>query len=348
MEAEARGFLDDQVLRSRLRSDFSSSYTRRTYIRPRRSLISDVTERRYSTPTLNTSSQITSLPAIPKPQQDIAPLYTTAIKTTFDTVANHLGSSALISAYKSNPRPLAHGKVIGSLKRHLKIKHRNKLQMALLSLAICIVMVGGYVSFLGLRANHAAVVQAAKLTAQANKAATSTTSSKTPTPALSTVKPTTNSLANYVVAPNLPRYIIIPKLGVDTIVESVGVNVSGALETPDNVYDTAWYNESALPGQQGAMLIDGHVSSWTAHGVFYGIKTLVAGDIIKIVRGDGAIFTYTVVKNQVYPSGNVNMTSAMTPVVAGQPGLNLITCTGDVIPGTSQFNERIVVYAKLQ
>ncbi len=128
----------------------------------------------------------------------------------------------------------------------------------------------------------------------------------------------------------------------------MGVTSSGALETPPNVFETAWYNESSEPGQQGAMLIDGHVSSWTAHGVFYGIKTLVAGDIIKVEKGNGQIFTYSVVKSQVFPSGNVNMQSAMTPIIAGQPGLNLITCTGDVIPGTSFFNERIIVYATLQ
>lgn len=42
------------------------------------------------------------------------------------------------------------------------------------------------------------------------------------------------------------------------------------------------------------------------------------------------------------------MTTASEPIIAGRPGLNLITCPGDVIPGTSQFNERIVVYAALQ
>jgi sortase (surface protein transpeptidase) len=179
-------------------------------------------------------------------------------------------------------------------------------------------------------------------------AKSSTSSSSSADPALSTVKPTASSLASYVVAPNLPRYLIIPKLGVDARILSVGVNTQGALGTPGNIYDTAWYNESAEPGQPGAMLIDGHVSSWTANGVFYGIKTLAAGDLIKVERGDGTVFTYSVVSSQIYPSGNVDMTSAMTPVVAGQPGLNLITCTGDVIAGTSEFNERIIVYATLQ
>ena len=38
------------------------------------------------------------------------------------------------------------------------------------------------------------------------------------------------------------------------------------------------------------------------------------------------------------------MQAALTPVVAGQPGLNLISCTGDVIAGTNSFSERIVVF----
>jgi hypothetical protein len=40
------------------------------------------------------------------------------------------------------------------------------------------------------------------------------------------------------------------------------------------------------------------------------------------------------------------MAEAMAPVVSGKQGLNLITCTGDVIPGTNHFNERIVVFTE--
>lgn len=239
-----------------------------------------------------------------------------------------------------------------------KIKKKEKpvLPTIMMTLAVVMFSIGVYSDLSSLKNAHASQLQAASLTKIANKvantvnvaSATNQPTSNTKNPVPSSLKPSNYSIANYMVAPSLPRYIIIPSLGVKARVLSVGVTTSGALQTPDNVYDTAWYNESSLPGQPGAMLIDGHVSSWTAHGVFYGIKNLKAGDVISIQRGDGTIFNYKVVKNQVYPSGNVNMTSAMTPVVAGQPGLNLITCTGDVIPGTSQFNERIVVYATLQ
>jgi hypothetical protein len=94
------------------------------------------------------------------------------------------------------------------------------------------------------------------------------------------------------------------------------------------------------------MLIDGHISSWSAHGVFYGLKDLQPGDSLQIVRGDGTVFNYRVVQTQIYPSGNVDMSAAISPIVPGAPGLNLISCIGDVIPGTSQFNERIVVFTK--
>ncbi|HWB38641.1 MAG TPA: sortase [Candidatus Saccharimonadales bacterium] len=161
----------------------------------------------------------------------------------------------------------------------------------------------------------------------------------------STVRPSHSAVASYAVAPNMPRYLNIPKLGVHARALSLGILNNGALATPSNVFDVGWYNESALPGQQGAVLIDGHVSSWTTKGVFYGIKSLLAGDEIQIVRGDAKVFTYKVVKVHVFDHEKVNMQSAVTPVIPGKGGLNLITCTGDVIPGTNEFDERVIVYA---
>lgn len=164
----------------------------------------------------------------------------------------------------------------------------------------------------------------------------------------STTKLTSKKLASYVVAPTLPRYLIIPKLGIDAPILSVGVNVDGSLGTPDNVFDAAWYNQSVQPGQFGAMLVDGHISSWTTHGVFYGLNSLSPGDIIDVEVGNGAIFTYRVVKTQVYATSNFDMKAALLPINPTKPGLNLISCTGDVIAGTSEFNERIMVFASFE
>jgi hypothetical protein len=41
------------------------------------------------------------------------------------------------------------------------------------------------------------------------------------------------------------------------------------------------------------------------------------------------------------------MQQVLSSVNPDQPGLNLMTCTGQVIKGTSQFNERLVVFTTL-
>lgn len=222
-------------------------------------------------------------------------------------------------------------------------EHQKKKVKAILlsnitiAVAVGLLITGSAMSLYAWRANEIANQEAAQLVYEANHNITHTVPS--------TIKPTASAVASYVVAPTVPRYLIIPKLSVDARIISVGVNSQGALETPSNVYDTAWYNESAQPGQLGAMLINGHISSWTTHGVFYGLKTLQPGDAIDIQGGNGAVFTYQVVKTQIYAANSVDMAMAMKSIKPGKPGLNLISCTGDVISGTSEFNERIIVFA---
>jgi len=161
----------------------------------------------------------------------------------------------------------------------------------------------------------------------------------------STVKPPQKQVDNYVVAPDMPRYLTIPKLSVKARVQAVGLTKDGQIGSPANVYDTAWYNGSSKPGQPGVALIDGHVSSWTTKGVFYGIGTLTPGDSIQIERGDGTVFNYSVVKTQTYDASNVDMTALLNPIDPSKSGLNLITCAGDVIKGTNDFDKRVVVFA---
>lgn len=41
------------------------------------------------------------------------------------------------------------------------------------------------------------------------------------------------------------------------------------------------------------------------------------------------------------------MNKTLSPINSQTPGLNLMTCTGQVIKGTSEFNERLVVFTSL-
>jgi LPXTG-site transpeptidase (sortase) family protein len=164
----------------------------------------------------------------------------------------------------------------------------------------------------------------------------------------SSVKPSSQAVASYTVSAYKPKYLAIPAIGIDkTRVFQLGLTPSGAIAVPDDIYDTGWYDGSSLPGQPGAMFIYGHVSSWTADGVFYSLKQLKPGDKVVITRGDNKVFTYHVVSTKVYPYNHVNMNRVLSPIQSDKPGLNLMTCTGQVIKGSSEFNERLVVFTSL-
>lgn len=127
----------------------------------------------------------------------------------------------------------------------------------------------------------------------------------------------------------------------------LGLLKDGEMATPNNIYDTGWYTASSKPGQAGAMFIYGHVSSWQANGVFYNLKKLKPNDRIIISRGDDARYIYKVVSSTVYPYNHVDMQAVLSPVTAGLPGLNLMTCTGPLIGGTGEFSQRLVVFTSL-
>jgi LPXTG-site transpeptidase (sortase) family protein len=219
---------------------------------------------------------------------------------------------------------------------------KHKIRATIFPNTLVVIAAGLFITGLSLglhdwRANGVANQRAARLVYEANHGISHAVPS--------TTKPIPSAFDSYTVAANLPRYIFIPKLSVQAIIRPLGLTTTGQLATPDNVYDTGWYKKSSTPGQPGATVIDGHVSSWTTNGVFYGLRTLQPGDAIQVERGDGTMVNYSVIKKQVYSYQQVDMSALLSPVDAGKPGLNLITCTGDVIKGTNDFTERIVIFA---
>jgi sortase A len=164
----------------------------------------------------------------------------------------------------------------------------------------------------------------------------------------SSLKPAQSAVVSYTVPASDPKYISVPIIEISNArIVRLGLLASGQIAVPNNIYDTGWYGGSALPGHLGAMFIYGHVSSWTNDGVFYNLKKLKAGDTITITRGDNTTYNYQVVSVKIYPYNNVDMEQVLAPIDASKPGLNLMTCTGQVIKGTSEFNERLVVFTSL-
>lgn len=305
--------------------------------------------------------EIVAKPTPPRPIQKIAPQVSEQIaqvatqlaaaptKPTVTPLPAQIVAPASLQQHTKTPAPRRFKKPGLTFRLPAKLSlsqlRYTKLQLSLVSMAVVIFMLGVGVSVQTIFTNRGATAQVSALSKSTqNDAATTDTTTHDSAP--STVKPTPKAVGSYAVVPDLARYIKIPKLGVNARVLQVGIKNNGELATPNNVYDAAWYTGSAKPGQPGATLIDGHVSSWTTHGVFYGIKKLVPGDMIQIQKGDGELISYRVVRSQTYDADNVDMQAAITPVTKGKSGLNLITCTGQVKRGTSEFQERILVFAE--
>lgn len=216
-----------------------------------------------------------------------------------------------------------------------RFKHKNRvlvLSRILIGAAIIIAVTGALILGKQLKDNRAA--RAERDTAHHEYPA-----------APSTTRPAPSEFDTYQVPADNPRYLFIPTLSVKAMVKPLGVDAHNKLNAPTNVFDVGWYNKSARPGMPGVMVMDGHVSSWTAHGVFYELKKVKIGQLLGVERGDGTKFTYRVVKKQVYDAAHVDMQAVLQPVSA-KPGLNLITCDGNVIKGTNNFAERLVIFAE--
>lgn len=152
----------------------------------------------------------------------------------------------------------------------------------------------------------------------------------------------------YQVAPNKPRYIRIPSIGVDTTrVLETGLTEDGAVETPEGIYDTSWYNGSAsITDAIGAMFIVGHYVGPNEAGVFFHLEDIKAGNIIEIEQGDGTLSHFRVIDKEEFPVDNVDMVKALKPVNSKKLGLNLMTCSGTWSVGEQQYDHRTLVRAE--
>jgi LPXTG-site transpeptidase (sortase) family protein len=155
----------------------------------------------------------------------------------------------------------------------------------------------------------------------------------------------------YTVPATHPRYLSIPDLGiVNSRIVSIGF-YKGALDSPANINDVAWYRDSSTPGSGGAVLIDGHNGGTTKDGIFAKLGTLAVGSNITVERGDGQKFTYKVVENNSVDIADVNgggMAKMLQSAEQGKEGLNLITCDGVYDKSVKQFNRRIMLRAVLE
>lgn len=147
--------------------------------------------------------------------------------------------------------------------------------------------------------------------------------------------------------PLIPVRLRVPSIGVDAAVEQVGLNAKGAMGAPQKFNDVAWYQPGAQPGAPGSAVFAGHVNNaLTLPGVFEHLAQVKVGDQILVTDAAGRTLTFVATQTQTYPVDQAPLNDIFA--TSGPAQLVLISCEGDWIPDQHQFNERLVVVAKLQ
>jgi sortase (surface protein transpeptidase) len=143
----------------------------------------------------------------------------------------------------------------------------------------------------------------------------------------------------------LPVRLQIPAIDVSTPLVKLGRLPDGSLEVP-KAWDTAgWYDQGPRPGQPGPAIILGHVDSKTGPAVFYQLRALRPGDIVRVGLADGRTLTFRVQRLQRYPKDEFPTEAVYFPTL--DRDLRLITCGGDFDYARDSYVDNIVVYATL-
>jgi LPXTG-site transpeptidase (sortase) family protein len=141
---------------------------------------------------------------------------------------------------------------------------------------------------------------------------------------------------------------MIPKYNVDAPVIVLGLDEKGVMESPEEPMDVAWYEFTAHPGAGSNAVFSGHVD-WTfengpAGAVFWNLKDLVIGDVIKVRLEDGTEYEYQVTSRQNVDPDNVDVNSIVGPTP--REIVTLITCGGTFDASIGHHTERVIVKAE--
>lgn len=143
----------------------------------------------------------------------------------------------------------------------------------------------------------------------------------------------------------IPATIEIPAINVKTTVEQVGTLKDGRMDVPKNPGNVGWYEPGTLPGAPGNAVLAGHVDDLTSPAVFYDLHKLKNGDKIMVTDTDGQTLTFEVYDQKTFPRLDAPIEDIFGFSFAST--LNLITCSGDYDPETTERAERTVIYTKL-
>jgi Sortase domain len=140
-----------------------------------------------------------------------------------------------------------------------------------------------------------------------------------------------------------PHAVRIPAIGVVARVVALGLNPDGTMETPRRFGNTGWFKPGPEPGERGAAVVTGHVDSVDGPAVFYRLRKLRRGDVIRVERADGSVVSFRVEGLERWPKATfpTRRVFRRTPTST----LRLVTCSGEFDSSTGHYADNTIVYA---
>jgi sortase A len=134
----------------------------------------------------------------------------------------------------------------------------------------------------------------------------------------------------------------VPSLKIDAPVVALNLTPEGRMEDPPDAQTVAWYDFTALPGSGGNAVFSGHLD-YLGYGpaVFWNLRALRPGDIVRTRMDDGTIVEYAVTASHSYPVFEMPMREIVGRTSV--ESVTLITCDGTFSDG--EYSHRLVVRA---
>lgn len=145
--------------------------------------------------------------------------------------------------------------------------------------------------------------------------------------------------------PTTPVNIVVEKAGINADIEQLDI-VNGVMANPTGPWVVAWYRQTATLGEQGNVVLAGHVDFWNVGpSVFFNVRELVAGDEIVLTGEDGRTYSYAVEWSQTFLMEELIDGGALQDVTGHTDtrSVTLITCGGEFDYVNGEYLSRMVV-----
>jgi hypothetical protein len=172
------------------------------------------------------------------------------------------------------------------------------------------------------------------------------TATITPIPSATATQPYVTATPDEFEAAGLPIVLEIPAIGVRASIEHVGRTPEQHVDVPKIPANVAWFNESALPGQNGKpAFINGHLdSAGGIEAVFFELRDLIPGDELAVTYENGDRHVFVVETKERYTLADIPY-QRLYGAGSGRY-LNLMTCDGAWDGADANYEQRLVIYTR--